>query len=88
MRPFNDTGPFFLKPTYIQESKKATSVLGVNMGLTAAEIVDHPAFSQNVIWDLKPTVKAKCPVAKGRGGPFNLMYEIHGTGPVHIIVST
>lgn len=57
------------------------------MPLTAAEIVEHPAFKQNVIWDLKPTKKAKCSVAKGRGGPFNLMYEIHGTGPIHMIVS-
>ncbi len=57
------------------------------MPLTAAEIVQHPAFKQNVIWDLKPTKKAKCSVAKGRGGPFNLMYEIHGTGPIHMIVS-
>lgn len=58
------------------------------MGLTAAEIIEHPAFKQNVIWDLKPNEKAKISVAKGRGGPFNLMYEMHGNGPIRILVST
>lgn len=55
------------------------------MSLTAVEIVKHPAY-QGVRWDLKPTEKGRCSVAKGRGGPFDLAYEIHGDGPVHIIV--
>lgn len=54
------------------------------MPLTSAEIVEHPAF-KDVIWDLKPTTKGKCAVATGRGGPFNIAYEIHGTGPIRTV---
>lgn len=56
------------------------------MPLRAEEILAHPAF-HNVIWDLEPAKKGKCSVAKGRGGPFDIAYEIHGTGPRKIIVS-
>lgn len=56
------------------------------MPLTAAEVVEHPAFS-TVIWDLKPTKKGRCAVAHGRGGPIDIAYEIHGTGPVRLVVS-
>ena len=56
------------------------------MPLTAAEIIEHPAFN-TVIWDLTPTKKGKCAVAHGRGGPIDIAYEIHGTGPVHLVVS-
>ena len=57
------------------------------MPLTSAEIVEHPAF-QEVIWDLKPTTKGKGAVAAGRGGPFDIAYETHGTGPIRTVVST
>ena len=57
------------------------------MPLTAAEIVEHPAFN-TVKWQLKPTKKGKCPAARGRGGPFEIAYEIHGTGPIHLVVSS
>lgn len=57
------------------------------MPLTAAELIEHPAFP-DVIWDLKPTTKGKCVVAATRGGPFNIAYEIHGTGPIRIVVSS
>jgi len=53
--------------------------------LTLDELVNHPEFPKTT-WDLKPTQKGKVSVAKGRGGPFNVSYEVHGTGPVHIIV--
>ena len=56
------------------------------MSLTAAEVVEHPAFN-TVIWDLKPTKKGRCAVAHGRGGPIEIAYEIHGTGPIHLVVS-
>ena len=56
------------------------------MPLSAAEVAEHPAFN-HVRWDLTPTTKGKCAVAQGRGGPFDLAYEIHGVGPVHIVVS-
>lgn len=55
------------------------------MPLTAAEIIEHPAF-KSVIWPLAPTKKGKCAVAHGRGGPFDIAYEIHGTGPTHLVV--
>lgn len=56
------------------------------MPLTFAEIVEHPAF-EHVIYKLSPTKKGTLAVAKGRGGPFNIAYEIHGTGPIHLVVS-
>ncbi|KAI9374616.1 Alpha/Beta hydrolase protein [Aspergillus egyptiacus] len=53
--------------------------------LTAAEIVTHPAY-KHTDWKLPPTTSAKCPVAqKRRGGPINLYYEIHGTGPIKLL---
>ena len=55
------------------------------MPLTAAECRVHPAFS-NVIWDLKPRLKGRCPVAADRGGPYKIAYEIHGHGPIKILV--
>lgn len=55
------------------------------MPLRPAEIIQHPAF-ENVIYDLKPTEKGFAPVAVGRGGPFNIAYEIHGSGPKHLVV--
>ncbi|KZF24166.1 alpha/beta hydrolase [Xylona heveae TC161] len=54
------------------------------MPLTAAEIVQLPEF-KNVVWDLKPTKKGRVPVAKGRGGPFELSYEVHGQGPLRLV---
>ncbi|CAF9942506.1 MAG: hypothetical protein ALECFALPRED_009781 [Alectoria fallacina] len=54
------------------------------MPLTVAEIVEHPAFN-SVIWDLKPTTKGKCAVAHTRGGPIDIAYEIHGTGPIKLV---
>lgn len=57
------------------------------MPLTAAEVLAHPAY-KTVHWDLPPTKQGKCEVAKGRaGGPFNIHYEVHGTGNVKLVVS-
>ena len=53
--------------------------------LTAAEIVQHPEF-EHVTWDLPPTKKGKVAVAKGRGGPLDIAYEVHGHGPIHLLV--
>ena len=55
------------------------------MPLTCAEISRHPAF-QHVIHSLPPTKKDTLSVAKDRGGPFNISYEIHGNGPIHLVV--
>lgn len=53
--------------------------------LTAAEIAAHSEYP-HVYWDLKPTKKDSIDVAKGRGGPFKLAYEVHGHGPRKIVV--
>lgn len=54
--------------------------------LTAAEVEAHPEFP-HVTWRLEPAQKGKVPVAAGRGGPLDIAYEVHGHGPVHIVVS-
>lgn len=53
--------------------------------LTVEELKQHPEF-QYVTWDLKPTKEGKVPVAKNRGGPVELSYEVHGHGPIHLVV--
>lgn len=55
--------------------------------MTAAELLKHPEFP-HVHWHLQPTKSGKVPVAAGRGGPFNLDWEIHGNGPIRLVVST
>ena len=54
--------------------------------LKASELEKHPEFPY-LTWDLKPSKKAKLPVAASRGGPLNLAYEVHGNGPRKLIVS-
>ena len=53
--------------------------------LTAAEIEQHPEF-EHVVWDMKPAKKGKATVAEGRGGPLQVVYEIHGNGPTRLVV--
>ena len=53
--------------------------------LTAAELVEHPEF-EHVTWALKPAERGKVAVAKGRGGPIQISYEIHGNGPTKLVV--
>lgn len=53
--------------------------------LTAAEVMKHPEFPK-VIWDLKPAESGEVSVAKGRGGPFDISYEVHGTGEICLVV--
>lgn len=53
--------------------------------LSAAEILQHPEY-KNVVWKLPPTKKGKVEVAKGRGGPVNIAYEIHGHGDTKLVV--
>ena len=45
----------------------------------------HPEF-EHVIWELKPAEKGKVAVAKGRGGPIQISYEVHGNGPTKLVV--
>ncbi|GIC90148.1 uncharacterized protein Aud_006580 [Aspergillus udagawae] len=48
-------------------------------------IIAHPAY-ETVDWKLPPTTSGRALVAQNRrGGPFNLNYEIHGTGPVKLV---
>jgi len=53
--------------------------------MTAAEL-QHYAEYPYITWDLKPASKEKVAVAVGRGGPFEICYEIHGTGPTRLVV--
>lgn len=53
--------------------------------MTADELLTHPEYPHTV-WDLKPEAKAKVPVAKDRGGPLNIAYEIHGRGSTRLVV--
>src|SRR5690606_682140 len=46
----------------------------------------HPAYP-TAMWNLEPDRKGLVPVAAGRGGPFNMSWEIHGVGPIKLIVS-
>ncbi|CAI4219284.1 unnamed protein product [Parascedosporium putredinis] len=48
-----------------------------------AETLKHPAFA-GTIWKLEPHSKGRCPVAKGRGGPLQIAYELHGDGPIRV----
>jgi hypothetical protein len=55
--------------------------------MTVDELPKHPEFD-HCIWDLKPSQKDKVSVAKGRGGPLEIAYEVHGHGDNHLVVST
>ncbi|PVI04039.1 alpha/beta-hydrolase [Periconia macrospinosa] len=52
--------------------------------MTAEELPKHPEY-EHTIWDLKPTTKAKVAVAKDRGGPLQIAYEVHGRGDTHVV---
>ncbi|TGJ81721.1 hypothetical protein E0Z10_g7056 [Xylaria hypoxylon] len=50
------------------------------------EVVKTDAFS-TAIWQLEPHREGMLPVAAGRGGPFNVHWEIHGDGPMKLVYS-
>ncbi|KAL8724192.1 MAG: hypothetical protein Q9166_008089 [cf. Caloplaca sp. 2 TL-2023] len=52
--------------------------------LKAAEVLQHPKFGHTTL-KLDPDQKGKVHVAKHRGGPFNIAYEVHGSGPRHLV---
>ncbi|KAL2261159.1 hypothetical protein VTK26DRAFT_4633 [Humicola hyalothermophila] len=52
---------------------------------TVAEVLKHPAFP-TAIWQLEPDRKGSVPVAEGRGGPFNMSWEIHGVGAIKLVL--
>ena len=49
------------------------------------EILQHPTYP-DTIWNLTPTQTGMLPVAAGRGGPFKLKWEVHGNGPIKLVV--
>ena len=53
--------------------------------MLAADIVKHPEYG-SVVWNLEPAQSGKLAVAKDRWGPFNIAYEVHGTGPTKLVV--
>lgn len=48
------------------------------------EILANPSFADTV-WNLKPSLYGKLPVAIGRGGPFIIDWEVHGTGEIKLV---
>lgn len=55
--------------------------------MTAAEVQAHPEFP-HITWDLKPRSKGTLAVAKSRGGPVDIAWEVHGNGEIKMVVST
>ena len=53
--------------------------------LPAEQIKAHPGFKK-LDWDLPPVKEGNCAVARGRGGPLDLWYEVHGTGDIKLVV--
>lgn len=53
--------------------------------MTAKELKEHAEYD-TIVWDLKPAKKGKVRVAAGRGGPFEIAYEIHGNGALKLVV--
>ncbi|KAM3077990.1 hypothetical protein ACMFMF_004403 [Clarireedia jacksonii] len=51
---------------------------------TVEEILAHQSYP-DTIWRLVPTQSGKLPVAKGRGGPFNIDWEVHGSGDIKVV---
>lgn len=56
--------------------------------MTAEQLQKHPEYPY-VHWKLEPEKSGKVEVARGRrGGPFNIYYEVHGQGPIRMVVCT
>ncbi|KAI4262318.1 MAG: hypothetical protein L6R42_002501 [Xanthoria sp. 1 TBL-2021] len=52
--------------------------------LKAHEVLQHPKFGHTTL-DLVPDKKGKFHVARDRGGPLNIAYEVHGTGSHYLV---
>jgi hypothetical protein len=52
---------------------------------TAAQVQELDAYP-DTIWNLTPSKSGRLPVAKGRGGPFMIDWEVHGTGDIKLVV--
>ena len=54
----------------------------------AADIMRHPAYP-TALWQLEADKQATVVVGQDRrGGPTKIYYEIHGRGPIHVLVRT
>lgn len=49
------------------------------------EVAKTDAFP-TALWQLDPHQEGMLSVAAGRGGPFKVHWEIHGDGPVKLVV--
>ncbi|KAI1078951.1 alpha/beta-hydrolase [Whalleya microplaca] len=49
------------------------------------EVAKHPAFP-TAIWQLEPHQSGLLPVAANRGGPLDISWEVHGDGPIKLIL--
>jgi glycylpeptide N-tetradecanoyltransferase len=54
---------------------------------SVVEVLQHPAFP-TAVFNLKPTREGRTLVGAGRGGPFTIVWQIHGSGPIRVVVST
>ncbi|OIW28100.1 alpha/beta-hydrolase [Coniochaeta ligniaria NRRL 30616] len=52
---------------------------------TVAETVNHPSFP-TALFNLSPSLSGTLPVAEGRGGPLNINWEVHGSGPIKLLL--
>ncbi|KAL1837173.1 hypothetical protein VTJ49DRAFT_4183 [Mycothermus thermophilus] len=52
---------------------------------TIAETLKHPAYP-TALWNLVPDVAGSSAVAQGRGGPIKISWEIHGEGPIKLVL--
>ncbi|EWY95595.1 hypothetical protein FOYG_04594 [Fusarium oxysporum NRRL 32931] len=52
---------------------------------SAEETLKHPAYP-GTLWALEPHSHGKVSVAEGRGGPVGIAWEIHGQGPVKLVL--
>ncbi|KOS21648.1 3-oxoadipate enol-lactonase 2 [Escovopsis weberi] len=52
---------------------------------TVEETLDHPGFL-STFWDLEPDLKGRAPVGQSRGPVVNIAYEVHGAGPIKLVL--
>ncbi|KAH0098741.1 alpha/beta-hydrolase, partial [Aureobasidium melanogenum] len=77
--PSHGTTPMEIDHT-IQEREAIEALLRMgSVPLSAAEVQNHPEFPY-ITWDLKPKSMGKLSVAKNRGGPLDIAWEVHGEG--------
>jgi hypothetical protein len=48
-------------------------------------LLKHPEYP-HIFWALAPAQKGSLAVAKDRGGPLDVAFEVHGHGPLHLVV--